>query len=46
MVGSFGDMAYQVFMVTKKKGGGGQWRDNSYMYIMQFLKYAIAIKYK
>lgn len=23
MVGSFGDMAYQVFMVTKKKMGGG-----------------------
>lgn len=23
MVGSFGDMAYQVFMVTKKKGGVG-----------------------
>lgn len=22
MVGSFGDMAYQVFMVTKKMGGG------------------------
>lgn len=22
MVGSFGDMAYQVFMVTKKNGGG------------------------
>lgn len=45
MVGSFGDMAYQVFMVTKKNGGGGS-MEGLQLHVMQFLKYAIAIKYK